>query len=248
MADNITPIQQFLLEEYKSAVDLTNHFDELRNKTTNFYLTFAGVAATGGVILAKGELKLHLLGDNDLPIAILLLLVAVLGVAVVGNLARLRKAQLRQFGIITNIRAQFIGNDYDLWNTVQSSRRHLPTLRRTSGTYMWVLMVFTISSSLFGFSVGMLTAKTLTMLLPASCPFIPWISVPVGVLTMLVAFNSEDQLYFNWAKPRKDSVYSADNDPLTPEQSGDLPPSFWSMLTSKVRGKSQAPGQRADRP
>jgi hypothetical protein len=50
MSDNITRQDEFLLMEYESATALNNYIDELRNKLTGFYLTFAGVAVAGSLL------------------------------------------------------------------------------------------------------------------------------------------------------------------------------------------------------
>jgi hypothetical protein len=62
---------QFMIEEYKTAVKLTYHIDELRNKLTTFFLTMTGIGAAGLAILFKGEAR----ADNFLVILSILLLV-----------------------------------------------------------------------------------------------------------------------------------------------------------------------------
>src|SRR5687768_11849884 len=100
MSDSLTAQDEFLLKEYESATELTNHIDELRNKLTGFYLTFAGVAVAGVAILIKDEAKSKIFDRVDGVIAILLFVVALTGWIVVLGLARLRRVQIEYFGII----------------------------------------------------------------------------------------------------------------------------------------------------
>jgi hypothetical protein len=94
VTDSLTPQDEFLLKEYESATELTNHIDELRNKLTGFYLTFAGVAVAGVAILIKDEAKSKIFDRVDGVIAILLFVVALTGWIVVLGLARLRRVQI----------------------------------------------------------------------------------------------------------------------------------------------------------
>ena len=79
MSDDLTRQDQFLLKEYDSAAQLTNHIDELRNKLTTLYLTFAGVAVAGVAILIKGETKSTVFDKVEGLVAALLFVVALIG-------------------------------------------------------------------------------------------------------------------------------------------------------------------------
>lgn len=157
---DLTKQDQFLLKEYDAAQQLTFHIDELRNKLTGLYLTFAGVAVAGVAVLIKGEIESTVFDRIEGLVATLLLIVALIGWIVVLGLARLRRVQIEYFGIINSIREHFLGQDYELWNRVQVSRQTLPTPNRRSGTYMWLLLVILASSSLMGFSVYLVAKST----------------------------------------------------------------------------------------
>jgi hypothetical protein len=45
--DTASRSDEYLLEEYKAASQLTLHIDELRNRLTSFFVALAGIAATG---------------------------------------------------------------------------------------------------------------------------------------------------------------------------------------------------------
>lgn len=205
--DSITRQDEFLLKEYESATELTNHIDELRNKLTGFYLTFAGVAVAGVAILIKDEARSKVFDRVDGLIAILLLVVALTGWIVVLGLARLRQVQIEYFGIINSIRQYFLGENYDLWNVVKVSKQTLPVPNRYSGSYMWLLLVILSSSSLFMFSVYLVFVKVFSFLRPL---YGGLAAVGGFVLFSLL----QDLSYFRWSKSKSRPGYSAENSPL----------------------------------
>jgi len=207
MPDNLTRQDEFLLMEYESATGLTNHIDELRNKLTGFYLTFAGVAVAGVAILIKGETKSTVFERVDGVIAVLLFIVALLGWIVVLGLARLRRVQIEYFGIINGIREHFLNRDYDLWNIVKVSRQTLPVPNRYSGSYMWLLLVMITSSSLLLFSLYLFLVKV--------CLHLPSVYGGLAaVVGSLLFFGLQDASYFRWAKSQVERDYSPKNPPF----------------------------------
>ena len=202
---DLTKQDQFLLKEYDAAQQLTFHIDELRNKLTALYLTFAGVAVAGVAVLIKGEIRSTVFDRIEGLIATLLLIVALIGWIVVLGLARLRRVQIEYFGIINSIREHFLGQDYELWNRVQVSRQTLPTPNRRSGTYMWLLLVILASSSLMAFSVY-LVAKIYII-------FSAVLTTGLAGLVFVVYSITQDISYFRWAKPQIKPVYSAERPP-----------------------------------
>lgn len=206
MSENLTRQDQFLLKEYDSAAQLTNHIDELRNKLTTLYLTFAGVAVAAVAILIKGETKSTVFDKVEGMVAALLFVVALIGWIVVLGLSRLRRVQIEYFRIINNIREHFLGSDYELWNRVQVSRRTLPTPNRRSGTYMWLLLVILSSSSLLLFSVYLLTVKVYPILSPIY-------GGAVAVLAFVIYSILQDASYFRWSRLPAQQQYSATQPP-----------------------------------
>jgi hypothetical protein len=206
-SNDLSKHEEFLLKEYESATGLTNHIDELRNKLTSFYLTFAGFAVAAIALLVKGEAKTVLFEKAEGLIAVLLLIIALIGAIVVMGLARLRKVQIEYFRIINNIREYFLDKDYDLWNRIQLSRKTLPNPNRRSGTYMWLLLVMLISSSLLAMSIYLFLVKFFSFVLSG---YGQWISA----LSFFVFLLFQDQLYFKWASPPPELDYSEQNPPF----------------------------------
>ena len=180
-------------------------------------MIFAGVAASSVVFLLKQEFATDLFGEADVSVAVLLFVIAFLGVPVVGGLARLRKAQLRYYGIINNIRKYFLEEDYKLWNAAQLSEQTLPKVRRDSGTYMWVVMVFFTSCSLFALASYILTIRLWVLCCSGTTDGAHGLASLVALVSFIVSVGLEDALYFKWAKPRQPIVYSSFNDPLNPK-------------------------------
>lgn len=201
--------EQFLIEEYKSAAQLTYHIDQLRNQVTGFFLTFVGLAAAGLAILLKGEAAEGFFKKPEGVIAMLLMTIAFIGVAVVCILARLRRVQIEQFRIINNVRQHVLQQDYKLWNVVQLSAKTLPMPNRKSGTYFWLFIIILASSSLLGSSAYIF----LVHIFGVVCP--QWGYV-VFAGTIMIGMSLEDRLYFSVARPAPPLVYSQDQPPFNP--------------------------------
>jgi hypothetical protein len=208
---SLTKQEEFLIKEYESAIQLTYHIDELRNKLMVFYLTYSGVAFAAMAILFKGEARNTLFEHVEAVVGVLLLIVALTGLVVVQGMARLRRVQIEHFRIIGSVRKFFLEKDLNLWNLIQLSAKTLPKPNRKSGTYMWLLLVMLISSSLFSLSVYLFVVKVYSVF-----PTI-W-----GACTALAAFPFflvlQDRFYFAWASPAQEQVYTEANPPFVPWQ------------------------------
>jgi hypothetical protein len=198
---NASNKEQFLMEEYKTAVQVTYHIDELRNRLTNFFLTFAGLAVAGLATLLRGEAANAFFGQPEGVVAILLMLVAFIGVVIVCILARLRKVQIEYFRIINSIREHFLQTDYDLWNVVQLSAKTLPRPNRKSGTYFWLLIIMLASSSMLAAAVYIFLVHAFKIVSPE------WGYVMFSA-TIIIGMMLEDRLYFSMASPPPPLVYS----------------------------------------
>lgn len=221
MAIDPNHTQEFLLKEYEAADKLTNNLDELRNKLMSFYITFAGVAFAGLAILFREDSPhTNLFFGSELIISFLLLIVALIGVPVIGGMARLRRVQIEYFGIISNIREYFLKQNYNLWNVVQVSRSTLPPPRHTSGTYMFVLLVIITSSLLLAASFYLFTTLVISAIagVPESCAWVIIAGCCVGLLGAVGYGFLEDRFYFLWAKPPEHRDYSAENPPWKPRE------------------------------
>ncbi len=193
--------EKYLFEEYKTAVKLTYHIDNLRNNLTKFFLTFGGVAVGGVTIILRGDGGGNLLGGIERVIGILLLIVAITGVLIVGILARLRKSQIEHFRIINNIRKYFLGKDYELWNVVQLSGKTLPKPNRLSGTYMWLLLIIVVNSYILALSIFLVTLRYDSILWP-SLNYIVYFAI------FIVDIIIQDILYFKLSSTTKNYTYS----------------------------------------
>ncbi len=207
MSDSLTKQEQFLLKEYETAVQLTYHIDELRNKVTNFFVSFSGVAAAGVTILIKGDVKNNIFADAEGLIGLLLILVALVGVIVVASLGRLRKVQIEHFRIINNVRTYFLAEAYELWNVTQLSGKTLPSPTRRSGTYMWLLLVMLLSSYVFALSVYLLGFRVHSIIPPTS---LHWVILGSYVFFLAV----QDRIYFTATSPPPERTYSDDYRPF----------------------------------
>jgi hypothetical protein len=195
---------EFIIEEYKTAVKLTYHIDELRNKLTTFFLTMTGIGAAGLAIFFKGEARTDIFNSI---MNISLLVVVIVGFLIVMVLARLRRVQIEHFGIIDNIREYFFNRDYHLWNVIQLSQKTKPSPNRGSGTYLWLLVIIMVNSSVFALSIYIFSARA------NNC---------IGVnYKYLVSFASfcllvyvQDWIYFKLAFPIKKKEYSENSPPF----------------------------------
>ncbi len=183
---------------------LTYHIDELRNRLTSFFLTFTGIAVAGLVVLLKGEASKSIFKNPELIISILLLIIAIIGVAVVCILARLRKVQIEHFRIINNIRQYFFQFDYLMWNTVQLSNKTLPTPSRRSGTYYWLFIIMFVSSLLFATAAYLFVTHIINN---------EW-GISFFIATSIIVFLLLDVLYFYMAMPPPILNYSENSPPI----------------------------------
>lgn len=82
----------FLIEEYKAASKLTFHIDELRNKLTSFFLSFAAIIV--GLITFFLEDKLDNLEVEKFRwVAFIMFFVSFIGFIMVCILGKLRRVQ-----------------------------------------------------------------------------------------------------------------------------------------------------------
>lgn len=177
---------------------LTYHIDELRNKLTSFFLTFAGAGGVAITIMVRGEQVAFLSGNL---LAAMLFVIAALGITIVAILARLRRAQIEHFRIINNIRAYFLEDNYGLWNVVQLSEKTLPEPNRRSGTYMWTLLITIVICFLASLS-AYLAVGAYKVISHTYWPF--GIAVSVFLVTLLCV----DKMYLLFAEPPDVIVYS----------------------------------------
>lgn len=192
----------FLLEEYKSAVQLTYHIDTLRNKLTSFFISISGIAITGLLlILKKEEVRNDSININEL-ISILLLLVALIGHIFICVLAKIRKVQIEHFYIINNIRKYFYNNDFKLWNASQLSLKTLPKPRLFSGTYFWLLIIQVLNFVIL--YIGIIIVMEMLGDL-YTCK-----SLIIFTITAIISFLMQNISYFYLAKPPKEKIYSND--------------------------------------
>jgi hypothetical protein len=202
---NLDREDRFLLKEYDAASQLTYHIDELRNKLTGLFLIFVGLAVGGLTLLIKGEAK-----DLFEPvrlIALLFVVISLLGFLVVGILARLRKVQLEHFRIINNIRKHFLGSNATLWKVVELSEITLPlpqhlsgSANRSSGSYLWVLIIVFINSLVVATSSYLIIVK-IYALVGATCGRL------MALLGLLILILIQDQAYFSLAAPPEPRLF-----------------------------------------
>jgi hypothetical protein len=190
--------EQVLLKDYDSAVQLTYHVDGLRDRVTVFFVTVAGIAATGLTVVLKDS-KASTLALN--LSAALFLLVAALAAVVVLLLAKLRSAQLEHFRIQSNIRAYFYGSDVKLWKAAELSPSTVPKPTHRSGTYMWlaaILLVAAFSAALGAYLLVRVANHWMSNGLA-------WVVAAASglVWTLLLDFS-----YFRLAKAREPHAYN----------------------------------------
>lgn len=196
MADRLEREEEFLLKEYDTAVQLTFHVDEMRSKFTNLFITLVGVAAAAVSLLLQGSAENNRLGNYEILLGIFLLLLGLTGTLVITVIAKLRRVQLEHFRITNNIRKQFLGSNYSLWNVVQLSDQTLPSPSRTSGTYYWTLILILINSYVVGLGIYLLLKR-----------------LDFALMGTLVFILLQDWLYFQLAVPPKIREYSEDSLP-----------------------------------
>jgi len=204
MGDTLSPTNEFLLREYETAVKLTYHADEVRNKLTSFFLTGSGAAVAAVAFLLKERTDARILGQPEAIVAIFLFLIALVGLMIVGVLAKLRRVQLEHYRIINNIRSYYLGTDYSLWNVVELSKNTLPLPSRHTGTYFWLSTILLLNSFLISLSVYLLIVKV-CFLVDSSLGYL----IALGVL--LICLVIQDNVYFTEVAPPPQPNYSKDN-------------------------------------
>jgi len=206
--DDINITDYFLVEEYKAANELTLHVDNFRNKLTSFYLTFAGIALSGIVFLFQNNIvdAKTIYNMTDL-IGLLMMLVTVIGFLFIGVLARSRRIQLEQYGIINNIREYFIKNDVRYWNILQLSKYTLPKARYFTGTYYWVLIIMLLNAVICFIAVYLM-CYTINNILSLN-------AIIIGALTILPSLVIQHIMYFTIANNFREIKYEIKNGKLT---------------------------------
>jgi hypothetical protein len=141
-------VEEFLLKEYDTAVELTNHVDNLRSEITRFQITFSG-AAIAGILLIFDKESVKNIQDINLLLSIFLVITFLFGVLFVAVIARLRRSQLERYRIINKIRTHFLKGQQDLANVVELSSATLTHRPRfSSGSYFWILILFLLNGML----------------------------------------------------------------------------------------------------
>ncbi len=199
--NNSPTSDDFLLKEYDSALRLTYHIDELRAKLTSFYVTFSGIAGAGLIMLLKGEAGNTTGFIPEEVVSVLMCFVGLIGLVIVGIVARLRRAQLEHFRIINNIRTHFLREDIELWNVVELSAFTLPAPNRKSGSYMWVFLIMLIASFFLAFSTFIYTHLALALI---TATISKWLSLVLFAVFLCVY----DRVYMILAAPMARRNYS----------------------------------------
>ncbi len=195
--NELTKKEQFVLEEYKTAVRLTFDVDGQRNTITKFYLLFAGVAVSGVVFLVdKGSIahfdKIKLTAD-------LLLGISIVGIYTVAVLAKLRSVQIEHFKIICSIRDYFLKDDKELQKVVILSSKDLPTPNNKSGTYYWLSIVMFVNAAIFSCFMHIYLFVYLE-LIPHDYHIILYILF--YLLILWIAYKLQSKFYFKLVKAK----------------------------------------------
>lgn len=199
--------EAFLIEEYKSAVALTFHIDSLRNKLTSFFISFAGLAITGLLLLLKKDPDNPSISNINGLISLLLILVSCIGHLFICVLAKIRKIQIEHFLIINNIRKYFLGQDMALWNVVQLSEKTLPEPRKDSGTYFWLLILQILNAIIMFLGIFLLWENIEKLF--------SWYGFLIFFVVVGGSIFTQNYLYFKFAKGTTSKVYTEVYSPLT---------------------------------
>ena len=196
----------FLVEEYKSSIELTFHIDSLRNKLTSFFISIAGIGIAGLLLLLKKEGDDSNISNLNEIVATLLFLVALIGHLFVLVLAKIRKVQLEYFGIINNIKKYFYTNDYDFWNISQLSIKTLPKPRAFSGTYYWLLIIQVLNVTIL--FLGIILIQDLLN------EIFSFKGLLILSATTFISLVIQNVAYFCSAKPPAQKIYTDENLPF----------------------------------
>jgi hypothetical protein len=197
----------FLLEEYKSAVALTYHIDSLRNKLTSFFISLAGLAITGLILILKKDINSPSISNINGLIALLMILISCIGHLFICVLAKIRRVQIEHFLIINNIRKYFLGQDLPLWNVVILSEKTLPKPSIFSGTYYWLLILQILNTTILFIGVFLIWNNIEELF--------SWYGFFIFILISGVSIFLQNYLYFKIAKNSVHDVYTEVNLPYT---------------------------------
>jgi hypothetical protein len=142
----------FLIEEYNSAVKLTYHIDELRNKLTSFFLIFTGISASVLSLYFEDKIK-NVKIDQDSSLALILIFISIIGLIIIAILGKLRKVQFEHFNIINNIRVYFLKGIEDYEKITVLNTQTLPKESLKSGSFLWTLLISITASIIFAISI-----------------------------------------------------------------------------------------------
>lgn len=185
-------IKTFVIEEYKTAVQLTYHIDQLRNNITSFFLIFAGVLTA--LMLAVFEKKVDsTFFDIDKTIYLVCYFIGFVGIIIVLILARLRYVQLEHFRIINNIRkyqtepVNDLDNNDRIKEALTLGNQTLPVADFFTGTYYWLCLVILTGAVIVGLGTYYLTNQNI------------WLSLMVSLIYVII----DHLLYFKLANDSK---------------------------------------------
>lgn len=148
----------YLLQEYDSAIKLTFHIDELRNKLTTIFLTLTTIF--GGLVALLFENKLlNKEIDEYKSLSLIMIFISVIGFIMICILGRLRKVQFEHFNIINNIRSHFLGSSEEYKKITILNFETLPKESILSGSYLWSSIIMIGSSLIFTFAIYFLKIK-----------------------------------------------------------------------------------------
>jgi hypothetical protein len=171
MSDKLPIADEFIIKEYENAAEVTFHVDDLRDKLSTFFLTFAGAAVAVVALLLKGEFAVELFGNKLLTASLFLVGVSFIGFTILCIHARLRRVQLENFSIISRIRLYCLRDNIPLWNVIGLSPATLPRirLRNWSGSELWALTILLPSVVLFAMGVDFFCKMAAENCMVASC-------------------------------------------------------------------------------
>lgn len=187
---------ELLRAEYERASEFCIHVDDVRNVITSFFLTLSAGAA---VVLSKygsGSLRTDKIGPPTVFAACTCLGIAVVGGLFVATLARLRRVQLERYRTMNAILDNCLAPEHraivpfsNASLAVKSSPHGLS--RRTTGSYMWTLVIIAPTSMLVGLS-GLIAAS--------SFPVDAGLRAILSLLLALFCGAGLDRLYMTWSE------------------------------------------------
>lgn len=148
----MTNQESFLIEEYNAASKLTFHIDELRNKLTSFFISFATIITGLITLFLEGKILNEEINEYNY-LSFIMVFISLIGFIMVCILGKLRKVQFEHFNIINNIRTHFLHSESKYTDIVILNNNTLPNEKYSSGSYLWTLMIILCSSAIFSISV-----------------------------------------------------------------------------------------------